>query len=346
MKLRWNSLDCLKGIACIAVVLIHYNFPGDFGLAVKSFCRFAVPVFLIISGFFFLSDGKMDDAKTVKKIRNILYLLMVSALFYACFAFFDYGALNSNFSITGFINERLQGGKIVKLFLTNDPFVYSHLWYMLALVYCYMFCLLVFSKNRELHGAGIIAVVLLVCYTCLQEFASILHVKNSFLIIGTEQYVSLFNLFIFRALPFFMFGVTIRKHISKVMNIPLKKGWAIVLFVFGGALAAYEHLNINNAQFFVGNYIQVFALIVMAIKNEDYKSKLLGFIGYVGRELSLYVYILHIAIGKSIHIIARMLEISHRKFYLYSRAGLTVAISLLVAYLIVTLMKYINKNVN
>ena len=66
MKLRWNSLDCLKGIACIAVVLIHYNFPGDFGLAVKSFCRFAVPVFLIISGFFFLSDGKMDDAKTVK----------------------------------------------------------------------------------------------------------------------------------------------------------------------------------------------------------------------------------------------------------------------------------------
>ena len=25
---RWNSLDCLKGIACIAVVLIHYPISG------------------------------------------------------------------------------------------------------------------------------------------------------------------------------------------------------------------------------------------------------------------------------------------------------------------------------
>ena len=48
-KIRWNSIDCIKGLACIAIVLIHYNFPGDLGLAVKAFCRFGVPIFFITS---------------------------------------------------------------------------------------------------------------------------------------------------------------------------------------------------------------------------------------------------------------------------------------------------------
>ena len=50
-SMRWNSLDCLKGIACIAVVLIHYNISGGnipawIGAYTKALCRFAVPVFL------------------------------------------------------------------------------------------------------------------------------------------------------------------------------------------------------------------------------------------------------------------------------------------------------------
>lgn len=61
IKKRWNSIDCIKGLACIAVVLIHYNFTGVLGISIKTFCRFAVPVFFITAGFFFLTDGKMDN---------------------------------------------------------------------------------------------------------------------------------------------------------------------------------------------------------------------------------------------------------------------------------------------
>ncbi|WP_366934307.1 acyltransferase family protein [Pyramidobacter sp.] len=50
--MRIQSFDALKGIACIAVVFIHYNFPGNLGLAVKAFCRLGVPVFFVISGYF------------------------------------------------------------------------------------------------------------------------------------------------------------------------------------------------------------------------------------------------------------------------------------------------------
>ena len=341
MKVRWNSLDCLKGIACIAVVLIHFNFPGNLGIAVKSFCRFAVPVFLIISGFFFLSNNEMDDVKVLNKIRHILYLLLVSALFYAAFVFFDYGFLNQDWNIISFIKERLTGGKIVKLLLTNDPFVYSHLWYMLALVYCYTFCLLAFSKNRSLKGVEILGVLLLIGYTCLQEFGSILHIKTSLHIISTDQSLYFFNLFIFRALPFFLIGVSIRKHLDKLTKIPFNKIVFIVIFVFGGVLAAFEHLYINNAQFFVGNYIMVFVLVIMAIKNP---AKEYGLLSFIGRELSLYVYIFHIAVGKTIHIIARIFGIAHRKFYLYSRAAIIVCTTLLLAYCIYKVINMIKEN--
>lgn len=85
MRKRWDSFDLAKGLACIAVVFIHYNFTDNLGLAVKSFCRFGVPVFFITSGFFFLNDGKIDEAKVVRKIRHILKICVYSGIFYAFF---------------------------------------------------------------------------------------------------------------------------------------------------------------------------------------------------------------------------------------------------------------------
>ena len=57
MERRFRSIDCMKGISCLAVVLIHYNFPGDLGIAIKTLSRFAVPVFFAISGFFLVSPN-------------------------------------------------------------------------------------------------------------------------------------------------------------------------------------------------------------------------------------------------------------------------------------------------
>lgn len=88
-SMRWNSLDCLKGIACIAVVLIHYNISGGnipawIGAYTKALCRFAVPVFLCISGFFFVGS-KYSPERTLNKFKHILKLLLGASVFYAAF---------------------------------------------------------------------------------------------------------------------------------------------------------------------------------------------------------------------------------------------------------------------
>lgn len=51
-KNRNPMLDFIKGIACICVVFIHVTFPDRFGLILKNICGYAVPLFLVIAGYY------------------------------------------------------------------------------------------------------------------------------------------------------------------------------------------------------------------------------------------------------------------------------------------------------
>ena len=339
-RIRWKSFDVLKGLCCIAVVLIHYNFSGDTGLYVKTFCRFAVPTFLIISGFFFLSDGKMDDGKVVGKIRHIAGLLFGSALFYAVFTLITYNINSSSWNWLSFLKERATAGSLVKLFVTNDPLVYSHLWYMLALIYCYIFALFLFNKNKSFSLMYVLAPILLVLYSCMQEFGAVLGLKTTLGIPESEKVLTIYNLFIFRALPFFLFGMIIKKHYRSIAKIPMNWFAAAVIFIAGGCLAIYERTLFRESQFYVGTYIMVFAMVVMAVRKPE---KEIRFLGYIGRELSLYVYILHIAVGRATDILAREIGLRDTVFYTCGRAFLVLIFSLLAAQVVVSFKRIINK---
>lgn len=333
---RWKSLDTLKGLACIAVLLIHFNFDGDLGLSVKTFCRFGVPIFLMISGFFFLSNGVMDDAKVVRKIRHIFGILIGSGAFYFVFCIIENNLNRSNWDVKSYIIEEMSAGAIVKLIVTNDPFVYSHLWYLLALIYCYVFSLLLFANNKRLSWIVWLAPVLLVLYSCMQEFGQVLGLRSFIPLPGSDASICLFNLFIFRAFPLFLFGVLARKYQDKLARIPLSIPVAVCICIAGGFLAIWERSQFRESQFYLGTYIMVAAMFIMALKKPESESRILG---YIGRELSLYVYILHIAVGKMVTIVAREIGVRDTLYYSYGRAFFTLIGTLLVSHIFVTIKK-------
>lgn len=327
-KIRWNSFDCIKGLACIAIVLIHYNFPGDVGFATKAFCRFGVPVFFITSGFFFMYNGAMDDAKTVKKIRHICMILFSSATFYAIFAVFENIIRNPNWNMRQFIAQKATADRIVKLFVTNDPLVYSHLWFMLALIYCYVFALLFFNSKKCVSLSLLAAPLLLVVHNVLQEFGGFDRLKTSFAIPGSEGRIYLYNLFILRALPFFLIGIIIRKYMDYIKKIPANRYVLFLIFIAGGLLAIKEHFTFREDQFYIGNYMMVATLILFAIKNPTYENKVLK---YLGRELSMYIYILHIAVGRVLDIVASENGIKEGLFYQYGRAAAVLVTTIFIS---------------
>lgn len=336
-KKRWKSIDCLRGISCIAVVFIHYNFPNDPGIAVKTFFRFGVPVFFIVSGFFLLSNGTVSDTKIVKKIKHILKITFFASIFYAIFTIIWNPLISSDWNMKVFAVERLHASKIVKFFITNDPFVYSHLWFLLALIYCYVFSILFLTNNKNLKYVKFLAPVLLICYSCMQEFGNITPFRNSFAIPGTTDRLYLYNLFLFRALPFFLFGILLRQYQEKISNLKIPDWILTIVMLCGGFISIYERFHFTEAQFYIGTYLTVAAMFILAIKKPDAGGNILE---YIGRELSLYVYILHIAVGKIFDLIAQKNHLWGNDVFTYSKCFLVLLSSLLIAFVVST---FVNK---
>ncbi len=330
---RLRSFDVLKGIACIAVVIIHYNFPGNLGYAVKSMSRFAVPIFFIISGYFLVSskeNGRISASRIAHKLRHSAAILFVSSIFYSIFTLIFNNILNSSWSLEKYSSQTITATKILKLFITNDPLVYAHLWYLLALIYCYL--LMLFFEKKRIAYIGIwLAPILLVSYASLQEFGAALHIKSSVQIAGADSLIYLYNLFIFRALPFFLFGCCLHEWQTRVEQIQLPYFISIMIILFGCILSIVERFLFREAQFYIGTYISVFFMIVVAINVPIPRSKISTFFEYIGKNLSLYVYVLHIAVGKSMDLAANKLLIHRKPWYIYGRCLIILTISLIIS---------------
>ncbi len=335
-KIRWKSFDVLKGICRIAVVLIHYPFTRfleSAGHVVAAASRFAVPVFFGISGFFLASsDGHITDAGLAKKIRHVLRLTLGSGAFYLVFCLWWNMESNDAFSPYVYMAEKVQAGNIVKFFLTNDPFVYSHLWYLFALAYCYGFALFLMQDGARARRLAWLAPVLLLGMTLLQEFSAYLPFKNSLAISGSQTRLQIYNLFVFRALPFFLFGYLARVYREKLSARKVSKGLLIALAVIGCGIGAAERFLIGKScQFYLGTYLTVGSLFLLALQNPGMDNRALG---YIGRELSLYVYILHIAVGKCYDLVAGKFNLWGKTWFIVTRPLIVVIGSLLAAWVV------------
>lgn len=134
-----NSFNFFKGICCIACVFIHYNFPGILGTVVRTVSRIAVPYFFFVSGYFLLQDNcTIGKERLRNKIIHIMKMICYSSLFYGIFCVLWHNLLFKDWIILNFINSKVTIENTIKLFITNDPFVYAHLWFLLALLYCYL----------------------------------------------------------------------------------------------------------------------------------------------------------------------------------------------------------------
>ena len=229
----------MKGIACVAVILIHVNFPGELRIFVKTVCRFAVPVFFMISGFFFVdSDGKCYKKKTIHKIKHILKLLLFSGIFYIGFNIIWNKLMNGKWSWKNYIIETITYEKIVKFILTNDPFVYSHLRFLLALLYSYVF-LLVIVKNgtyprRIVNSFPILLFYIYALWKNVFNISAAIEIHFA----NCEINIYKFNCFVLRALPWPLMGMYIRSHKEFFEKINVEKEHLYVIGVLHRALVS------------------------------------------------------------------------------------------------------------
>lgn len=140
---RNKEIDIIKGFACMSVIYIHCSFPGFVGKCIIAINAYAVPFFFFISGYYFLNSNlEIKNNKIIMKVKHLLILLRKISLFYCIFCILSNKLKNKSWNIKKFTKKLINKQNIIKFIFLNKPFLYLHIWFILALLYCYLFLLL------------------------------------------------------------------------------------------------------------------------------------------------------------------------------------------------------------
>ena len=209
-------------IACIFVIFLHINFPGILGDITEMIARFAVPFFFMISGYFLISDDKkftyLDIRRKVKRrIIRLCVLLALSVILFFTFEIY----INRN-CLSTFLSNTFNLKRIIAFFFFNEPFFGGHLWFILALIYCYVFIYLFprlfIGKNAWL--------CLLSAVLVINIFINIIFYQYDWKVFDIPlSHYWFYRNWLLEALPFVSLGMLLRRNTKSMMNL---KNWLII----------------------------------------------------------------------------------------------------------------------
>lgn len=274
-KHRNPGFDCLRLLCAFCVVCLHVAYPYKY--LAEPWIRFAVPVFFMLSGFFF--QVKRDHKK---QIRRILLLCVGANLFHLVFQL----ALNA---ITGQSSAAFLGslGNFqvwMDFLLLNQSPISSPLWYLGALAYVLVLVSLLGDKRSLLYP---LIPLLLGLNLVLGTYSPV--------VLGRPLSIEISRNFLFVGLPFFLLGDYLRprEYIPGMALLLPCLGFGLVLSFVENYLLYKAGLLVNQ-DFYLGTAFVSYALfritqsVAPLFDNAVFQKAALW-----GRRYSLGIYILH-----------------------------------------------------
>lgn len=218
---RVCGLDILKAICAFLVISIHAPFPGVLGTAFLRVCRIAVPIFFMITGYFY-SDLKRQ-AKQLIQIKKNLVLFAVSNLLYFLWGL-CISILKDGYTAKYFVQTINTQSLLTWVFFNDSPFA-GHLWYLGAILYVLLIVLILDSMLPN-YGMKV-----LYCLTPILLIMDLLFGKYSLLLLQKEFPVFLTRNFLCMGIPYFTIGNFLREHDNQVRLFGSKKFLLVLLIL-------------------------------------------------------------------------------------------------------------------
>ncbi len=276
---RNESLDALKAFAAIGVVLIHFGFPGDFGIIVQVCARVGVPIFFMCSGYYIESET-LNYETIKKKIVHNVKTLIFGVILYLIFNVLHNGLKS--------VVKGISIGDIAKFLLFNAPQISAaHLWFVSALIYSYLIFFFIY-KAKLLKKRIQISAILLTLHILIAEILPLLGVTLSHPVVR--------NAYLF-GVPFLLIGNWLRDNKGLADNNIINEGLLKTIVVLGILASCIEKylLSPNDLfELYVGSIISSVGLFLICIKKPKCKCEIMA---YIGRKYSLGIYILHPLVG-------------------------------------------------
>jgi len=273
---RNSTLDVLKLLASYMVVFIHITFYGKIGVAFDALARFAVPLFLVVSGFY---SYEITPKQIKKRIIHILQLIVLSVTVYVFWSLLPFLLRQNTQGLAQYFSQLLSIKRWLKFFVFNVPFYTSHLWYLFAILYVYILYYLaaVFKIRKRVIWAT--AVLLLGLHLFLGEILSVF---------GIVVPIPLVRNFALMGIPLFGLGLLAKAYEHKLLHIP---NYAIVICLIIGILETMlSRYFFGKNELYIGSLFILLAIVVIFIKfpNAEYPTVLLSL-----TNCSTFIYIFH-----------------------------------------------------
>lgn len=222
---RNQSMEVCKLLAAGFVVFLHARFPDAVGKLTDCISRCAVPLFFMISGYF----NYGSDSKTVgRRMRHAVSLVLWGSL-----ADIVLGCVLSELStgsFLGYFRAALPEWRVLTgwLLLQAHPFG-GHLWYLNALVICYLFLwgYVRFREEGKTDYGGLYTVSF-VLFTGLFLIDVVSPVLNDY------SYYPLVHTAWFLGIPMFGAGLFLGEHRERLIRVfGLHDGKLLLIFAAG-----------------------------------------------------------------------------------------------------------------
>lgn len=283
-----HSIDAMRFIAALLVVVIHIPFSSVEATGITiAFGKIAVPFFLVVCGYFLWRNDEKDFmARLKKQAKKILLLTVAANVIYTAIALVQ--ALTSGATLSQFAAATFTRTNLENFFIWNMSPFGDHLWYLGSLLYAILMLMLL-CKLKLAKKAMFIAPVLLGGYIALS---------------WTMDPV---NYFMYRnallcTLPYVLLGCMISRFREKLMSV--KAGW----YIAAGILLCIT--NVVEYNLYKGNVgvpyfsaeLLVYAVVLILLKFPSlFEGTLME---KLGRDCSLFVYIMHIAVATLLFTVA------------------------------------------
>lgn len=318
--MRNHVLDAEKAVAAYMVVFLHLHFPGVTGDIFNAAARFAVPFFFMISGYFCWRKDEKAGERIPGKIRHTLFLCVACFGFYIVWEWILHiieGKSPVLWLLELFEKENIRNF----LYYNNTTDIKWHLWFLPALLYCYILFFAV-EKLRAQKPAGFLIPVLLLCHFYMEEAA---------VFTGKEYRVMEFRNYLYTGFPFFMAGYWVHRrqeHLKKYL-----KSRAIYMgMILGLVLSVGEYFLLGQMELFGGSVILTFSLFFLGIIKEGEKAP--SFLSEIGVKYSFFIYLFHLAVSDVVKKGAVLIGVENNTAYLWIYPLLTAFLTTVLAVVI------------
>lgn len=279
---RNHGLDLLKTISAFMVICIHVPFPGIVGTIITPLTRIAVPLFFMITGYYYSSTKERNHVN--KQLHKVIQLFVGANLLYLLWDLIK--AYVSNSSVIIEIRRMFSLKSMLKFILLNESPFSGHLWYLSAILYILLIVLL-FEKKWDRENLYPLVPFLLL--------ADLVFGKYSLLLFGrTIPYILVRN-FLCVGLPYFLIGDWLYTR-----NITISPSKArILMFVFvlttlaERILLGVFSLNAVRDHYISTTFLAIFTFLLALQHEHIYTNKGLSILSTIGAKLSTSIYILH-----------------------------------------------------